>query len=79
MLGDEPIYHNGAVVGWVTSGGYGHFVKKSLAQGYIPANIAKKDSHEGSSEFEVDIIGKKRKAIIAHEPLFDPEGRRMRM
>ena len=27
VIGDEPIWHDGAVVGWVTSGGYGHHVK----------------------------------------------------
>ena len=28
-----------SVIGWVTSGGYGHSVKKSLAQGYIPNEL----------------------------------------
>ena len=27
VIGDEPVWHDGAVVGWVTSGGYGHHVK----------------------------------------------------
>ena len=40
VLGDEPIWHRGKVVGWVTSGGYGHFVDRSLAQGYIPKELA---------------------------------------
>ena len=26
VLGDEPIWHDGKVIGWVTSGGYGHYV-----------------------------------------------------
>src|ERR1051325_4989206 len=30
VLGDEPIWHNGEVVGWITSGGYGHYVDRSL-------------------------------------------------
>ena len=33
VIGDEPIWHDGAVVGWVTSGGYGHHVKESIALG----------------------------------------------
>ena len=33
VIGDEPIWHDGAVVGWVTSGGYGHHVKQSIALG----------------------------------------------
>ena len=38
--GDEPIWHDGRVVGWVTSGAYGHSVGRSLALGYIPATLA---------------------------------------
>ena len=36
VIGDEPVWHDGAVVGWVTSGGYGHHVEASLALGYVP-------------------------------------------
>ena len=40
VIGDEPIWHDGAVVGWVTSGGYGHHVKQSIALGYVPTELA---------------------------------------
>jgi dimethylglycine dehydrogenase len=76
VLGDEPIWHDGNVIGWVTSGGYGHHVDRSLAQGYIPAAHAG-DLREGA--FEIEILGDRRKASIISEPLFDPEGARMRM
>ena len=36
VIGDEPIWHDGEVVGWVTSGGYGHHVRASIALGYVP-------------------------------------------
>jgi len=42
------------VIGWVTSGGYGHFVKASLAQGYIPAELAE---NENEGLFEIEILG----------------------
>ena len=75
VLGDEPIWHRGKVVGWVTSGGYGHFVDRSLAQGYVPKELAH-IMDEGA--FELEIIGELRCATIIAEPLFDPEGKRMR-
>ena len=28
VIGDEPVWHDGEVVGWVTSGGYGHHVRR---------------------------------------------------
>jgi dimethylglycine dehydrogenase len=75
VLGDEPIWHKGKVVGWVTSGGYAHYVDKSMAQGYVPKELAG-DTANGA--FEIEIIGDRRKATVITEPLFDPEGKRMR-
>ncbi|MEX3008291.1 FAD-dependent oxidoreductase [Hoeflea sp. TYP-13] len=63
------------VVGWVTSGGYGHSVNMSLAQGYVPAELAE-NPQEGL--FEVEILGKRFAARIAVEPPFDPSGAKMR-
>jgi dimethylglycine dehydrogenase len=76
VLGDEPIWHGGKVIGWVTSGGYGHFVDRSLAQGYVPKALA---TDVGARAFEVEILGDRRPATIIAEPLFDPQGARMRM
>jgi dimethylglycine dehydrogenase len=76
VLGDEPIWHDGKVVGWVTSGGYAHYVGKSLAQGYVPRALA---ADAGDGAFEIEIIGDRREATIIPEPLFDPQGKRMRM
>ena len=73
VIGDEPVSHNGEVVGWVTSGGYGHFVDASLAQGYIPKHLTPE-----TSGFQIEIMGEMRPARIQHEPLFDPAGERMR-
>jgi dimethylglycine dehydrogenase len=75
VLGDEPISHKGKVVGWVTSGGFAHFVNKSMAQGYVPKELAD-DLAKGA--FEIEIIGEQRKATIIVDPPFDPKGERMR-
>ncbi len=72
-IGDEPIWHDGKVVGWVTSGGYGHSVGKSLALGYIEKDLAAADD-----SFEIEIIGERRPATRLDAPIFDPQGLRMR-
>jgi dimethylglycine dehydrogenase len=72
-IGDEPIWHDDRVVGWVTSGTYGHRIGGSLALGYIPAELS------GLSDgFEIEIIGERRKALLSPQPLYDPRGARMR-
>ena len=76
VLGDEPIWHEGKVIGWVTSGGYGHCVDRSIAQGYVPLAVSGSTAAE---TFEVEILGERRPATIIREPLFDPAGERMRM
>jgi dimethylglycine dehydrogenase len=47
-----------------------------LAQGYVPRELAA-DGANGA--FEIEIIGDRRRATIAPEPLFDPQAKRMRM
>ncbi|MEP1934212.1 MAG: FAD-dependent oxidoreductase [Roseibium sp.] len=76
VMGDEPIWHDGEVIGWVTSGGYAHYVRKSLAQGYVPTEYSD-DIRTGA--FEIEILGELRKATILPDPPFDPEAKRMRM
>jgi dimethylglycine dehydrogenase len=72
-IGDEPIFHDGKVVGWVTSGGYGHSVGKSLALGYVDKTVA-----AATAGFEVELIGERCRAMRLTAPAFDPQGRRMR-
>ena len=72
-IGDEPIWHDGRVVGWVTSGAYGHRVGRSLALGYVPAAIAAADRG-----FEIELIGERRPAQRLAACAYDPGGARMR-
>jgi dimethylglycine dehydrogenase len=72
-LGDEPIWHEGKVVGWVTSGAFGHRVNHSLALGYVPAAIA-----GATSGFEIEIIGERHHAEPLSEAAYDAKGSRMR-
>ncbi len=75
VMGDEPVWHAGEVVGWITSGGFAHTVARSVALGYVPAAVAA-DHEEGA--FEIEILGERRPATIMPRPLFDPEASRMR-
>ena len=72
-IGDEPIWHDGKPVGWVTSGAYGHRVGESLALGYAPASLASADGG-----FEIEIIGERHRATRLAGAAFDPSGGLMR-
>ncbi|MCP4328599.1 MAG: FAD-dependent oxidoreductase [Alphaproteobacteria bacterium] len=73
VISDEPIWRNGEVVGWVTSGGYAHWSRRSVAMGYV-----RRDAIDVDAGYEVEIIGDRRSARIQAEPLFDPAGKVMR-
>ena len=75
--GDEAVWHDGQVVGNVTSGGYGHFVRQSIALAYVPAELAANGASKEAS-FEVEILGERRPARLTASPPFDPSGARMR-
>ena len=73
VWGDEPIFSEGEVVGFVTSGGYAHFSQKSVAMGFLPTGLI-----GSQKQFEIEILGEKCPAALQAEALLDPTGTRMR-
>ncbi|WP_299918090.1 FAD-dependent oxidoreductase [uncultured Roseobacter sp.] len=71
--GYEPIWLDGSVVGFCTSGGYSHHAGKSIAMGFLPI-----DRVAQAPDVEIEILGQMRSARVITEPLFDPDGARMR-
>jgi 4-methylaminobutanoate oxidase (formaldehyde-forming) len=73
-LGSEPVRAaGGAIVGRVTSGGYGYAVGASIALAYVPPAYA-----EPGTTLAVDIFGDWVAAEVRPEPLYDPKGERVR-
>ena len=71
--GFEPVWANGEKVGFVTSGGYAHHLKKSLAMALV-----NRDQAEVGTALAVHVVGVERPAkVIAPSP-YDPEGKAMR-
>ncbi len=67
------LYRGNDVVGLVTSGGYGHRIQRSIALGYVRRDLA-----ASGTELEVEILGVRRRAVVATEPLYDPQNLRLR-
>jgi glycine cleavage system aminomethyltransferase T len=72
-LGNEPIRVGDAVVGRVTSGGYGFTVGASIAYGYLPVELA-----VVGTRGEVEVFGEWVGCTVSHEPLYDPQGLRIK-
>jgi dimethylglycine dehydrogenase len=71
--GYEPIWINDKRVGYVTSGGYGHCVRKSLAL----ALVDREHAAEGA-ELDVHVVGIRRRAKVIPDSPYDPSGSHMR-
>jgi dimethylglycine dehydrogenase len=71
--GYEPIYLGDRMVGFTTSGGYGHCVKQSLAMGYIDSDVA-----DDATGLTVPVVGERRPCRILTQAAYDPTGSRMR-
>src|SRR6056297_107032 len=69
----EPVWIEGAVEGFCTSGGYSHHAEKSVALALVPAARA-----VPGLAAEIEILGEMRPARLITQPLFDPEGVRLR-
>jgi glycine cleavage system aminomethyltransferase T len=75
VMGKEPIYDPDGerVLGYVTSANYGYAVGKSIAYGYLPLEHA-----DEGAKVRVYFFGQLHDATVAREPLYDPEGARLR-
>ncbi len=72
--GYEPVWKDGQRVGFVTSGGYGHSVKRSLAMAMVNREVA-----TVGTKLKVHIVGAERNATVIAASPYDPEGQAMRV
>jgi glycine cleavage system T protein len=72
-LGNEPVRVDGRIVGRVTSGGYGFAVERSIAFAYLPP-----DQAAIGTRGDVEVFGEWIGFEIVREPLWDPNGARIR-
>lgn len=66
-VGKEAILDGDKVIGIVTSGGYGHTIKKPIAYGYLPIDYSKP-----GTRLQIEVAAKRYDATIEKEPLYDP-------
>jgi 4-methylaminobutanoate oxidase (formaldehyde-forming) len=71
--GNEPIRAGDDVISWVTSGGYGYSVGRSIAYGYLPMAYT-----APGTALDVEITGERIEAVVSPEPLWDPKSERIK-
>jgi dimethylglycine dehydrogenase len=78
--GFEPVKLDGRLVGYTTSGAYGHWVGQSLALAYVDRDVLTllQDAQGERASLTVDVVGEARGARPLDAPAYDPRGARMR-
>jgi 4-methylaminobutanoate oxidase (formaldehyde-forming) len=78
LLGDEPIYRDGVLVGRVTSGAYGHTLGRSVGMGYVGYPDGVDAAFVRAGRWELEIALERHPARAHLEPPYDPRAARVR-
>jgi len=74
---NEAVIRDGEIVGYVTSGNYGHTLGAAIGMGYVPTK-GEKPSSILASGYEIEVAGKRYKAQPSLKPLYDPQSERVK-
>jgi glycine cleavage system aminomethyltransferase T/glycine/D-amino acid oxidase-like deaminating enzyme len=78
LYGNEAIIRNDRVVGYLTSGAYGHHLGAAVGLGYVACDPGESAGSVASSTYVIEVAGEPVPARASLEPLYDPKGERMR-
>ncbi len=74
---NEPILRDGTVVGYLTSGAFGHHLGGAVGLGYAPC-AGEEEAALLASDWAIEVAGRRIPARASLRPLYDPTGARMR-
>ena len=78
LLGDEPIYRDGELVGRTTCGAYGHTLGRSVGMGYVENESGVDAAFVRAGSYEIEIAAQRFSATASLRPAYDPSNRRVR-
>ena len=74
VTNNEAVMQNEICIGYITSGGFGHYVDKSIAFAYLDTGLL-----NSNDNIQVEINGNFYNAAIINEPCYDKNGEKMRL
>ncbi|MGA9252396.1 MAG: glycine cleavage T C-terminal barrel domain-containing protein, partial [Roseobacter sp.] len=72
---NEPVLRNGQIVGYLSSGAYGHHLGGAMGLGYVPC-AGETAAEVLASDYEIDVAGTRFKAEASLKPMYDPKSER---
>ncbi len=74
----EPIYRDGKLAGYITSGAYGHYLGAAMGLGYVDCEAGESAGDVLGSAYEIEVAGERIGARASLRPMYDPEAKRMK-
>ncbi|MEL6689198.1 MAG: FAD-dependent oxidoreductase [Pseudomonadota bacterium] len=75
---NEPVVRDGEIVGYLSSGAYGHAVGAAMGMGYVPCE-GESAKDVLASTYEIDVMGTRVKAEASLKPFYDPTSERVKV
>ena len=77
---NEAIYRDGALIGYLTSGNYGHYLGGAIGLGYVKCNsIGETAEAQLNAHYQIDVAGKLVNAEVSLRPLYDPKALKVKL
>ncbi|MCR8826872.1 GcvT family protein [Pseudosulfitobacter koreensis] len=75
---NEPVLRDGKIVGYLSSGGYGHHFGAAMGMGYVPCE-GESVADVLASSYQIDVAGRRYAAEASLKPFYDPTGARAKV
>jgi 4-methylaminobutanoate oxidase (formaldehyde-forming) len=75
---NEPVLADGAIVGHLTSGAYGHALGAAVGLGYVPCKPGESLDSILNARYEIEVAGRRIPAAASLKPLYDPASTRVK-
>ena len=75
---NEPIWRDGELVGYITSGMYGHTLGGAVGLGYIKCSTPITPAYVKDGTYEIEVAGERYSAQASLRPMYDPNSERIR-
>ena len=75
---NEPVIRDGKIVGFLSSGSYGHHLGGAIGLGYVPC-AGETIADILASTYEIDVAGTRVNAEVSLKPMYDPAGARVKV
>lgn len=78
LYGNEIIYRDGEIVGYLQTGAYGFTLGGAMGMGFVHCEDGATNNFINSGSYEIDIAGERYPAKASLRPMYDPKNERVR-